>query len=99
MLSVLILLWSYGVQQIFRAKIRYSTNSRKALAGAELAILVTEWDEFRRIRPEEFRSLMKTPRVFDGRRIYNSDEMIQAGIVTLAVSGFSHLVLSPVSYS
>jgi hypothetical protein len=28
---------------------------------------------------------MKTPRVFDGRRIYNPDEMIRAGIVYDAI--------------
>jgi nucleotide sugar dehydrogenase len=74
-----------NARQIFGARIHYSTDARDALAGAELAIIVTEWDEFKRIRPEEFRSLMKTPRVFDGRRIYNPKEMIQAGIIYDAI--------------
>jgi UDPglucose 6-dehydrogenase len=74
-----------NARQIFGTRIRYSTDPKEALVGAELAILVTEWDEFKRIRPEEFRSLMKTPRVFDGRRIYNPDEMIRAGIVYDAI--------------
>jgi UDPglucose 6-dehydrogenase len=69
-----------NARQIFGARMRYSTDAREALAGAELAIIVTEWDEFKRIRPEEYGSLMETPRIFDGRRICDPREMIRAGI-------------------
>jgi UDPglucose 6-dehydrogenase len=33
--------------------------------------VVTEWEEFQRSSPDDFVSLMRTPVVVDGRRIYD----------------------------
>ena len=32
---------------------------------------MTEWEEFKRLKPEDFIENMNTPIVIDGRRIYN----------------------------
>jgi UDP-glucose 6-dehydrogenase len=33
---------------------------------------VTEWDEFRKLKPEDFIRFMRNPVVVDDRRIYDS---------------------------
>jgi UDP-glucose 6-dehydrogenase len=43
------------------------------LKGSECAITVTEWDEFRKLKPEDFMKLMRNPAVVDGRRIYDPE--------------------------
>jgi UDPglucose 6-dehydrogenase len=35
---------------------------------------VTEWDEFKRLKPDDFVKNMKSPVLIDGRRIYNPEE-------------------------
>ena len=58
-------------KKIFGDKITYSKTKRKALKGSELAIILTEWDEFKTL---DF-DVMKKPRVFDTRKILNTDLM------------------------
>ncbi len=54
-------------------KIRYASNLEEALKDSECALLITEWDEFKQLKPEIFKKFMKTPNLIDGRRIYDYD--------------------------
>jgi UDPglucose 6-dehydrogenase len=52
-----------------------------ALRGAEVAILHTEWSEYRSLEPEQWVSLMADPPVvIDGRRALDPARMVAAGI-------------------
>lgn len=42
--------------------------------------LVTEWDEFKELRPEQYASLLKEPVLFDGRNCYDLEDMKSAGM-------------------
>jgi UDPglucose 6-dehydrogenase len=46
-------------------------NNYLALKNSDGLILVTEWNEFRRVDIPKMKKLMKTKVVFDGRNIYN----------------------------
>ncbi len=46
-------------------------NNYSALKNADALVLVTEWNEFRKLDIEKAKSLMKSYIVFDGRNIYN----------------------------
>ncbi len=52
--------------------------------GADLAVLITKWKSFASLSPAEFKSLMKEPVLFDGRRMYDktsySSGMRYAGV-------------------
>jgi UDPglucose 6-dehydrogenase len=43
----------------------------------DCCILVTEWKEFKKLKPEDFTKHMKQPILIDGRRIYNPEEFSQ----------------------
>ncbi|WXG44793.1 MAG: UDP-glucose/GDP-mannose dehydrogenase family protein [Promethearchaeati archaeon SRVP18_Atabeyarchaeia-1] len=60
-----------NVERIFGGKITYSTSSLECLKEADCCIIVTEWDEFRKLTPNDFLDNMKNPVVIDGRRIFN----------------------------
>lgn len=60
--------------------ITYTDDPRAALLDANAAFLFTEWPEVCGLAPEDFRQLMRTPLVFDGRNIYRPDAMKAAGI-------------------
>lgn len=68
--------------------IKYFNSSRDALKDTDAVIIVTEWDEFKVITPEEFKSLMKKPILIDGRRIYNPETLENAGVIYRAI-GYS----------
>ena len=51
--------------------IEYAESIEEALKDSECALLVTEWDEFKRLTPDDFKKHMKTPNLVDGRRLYD----------------------------
>ena len=60
---------------IFGNKISYATKSYDALKGADALVIVTEWHEFREPDFSRMRKLMRSPVIFDGRNIYEPQQM------------------------
>lgn len=52
-------------------KIKYFNSIKEALKDSECALLITEWDEFKTLTPDDFKTHMKTPNLVDGRRLYD----------------------------
>lgn len=63
-----------------RGRIKFVENVEEALNGANICFIFTEWDEIKAIKPEEYKNLMRIPLVYDGRNIYEVDEMRKAGV-------------------
>jgi UDPglucose 6-dehydrogenase len=55
-------------------QIDYAENAYSALKGADCAIIMTEWDQIRKLKPKDFQAYMKTPNLVDARRIYNPED-------------------------
>jgi UDPglucose 6-dehydrogenase len=64
---------------IFGSKVTYAENSYAALTGADALVLVTEWNEFREPDFERMRKVMRAPVIFDGRNIYNPEQIRAQG--------------------
>jgi len=60
-------------------KVMLTKDALNATKGADALILVTEWPEFRLPNWEKIKNNMKGHVIFDGRNIYNSDEMKTKG--------------------
>lgn len=60
--------------------IKFAKNIEDALSGAQAVLVVTAWDEFKKLTPKIFKKYMNNPIVVDGRRIYNKESMEQEGI-------------------
>ena len=58
----------------FSQQIDYADNAHSALKEADCAIIMTEWDEIRKLKSKDFQAYMKTPNVVDARRVYNPEE-------------------------
>ncbi len=59
---------------ILKSKIQYANSTIECLKTADCCILVTEWDEFKKLKPEDFIKNMKQSILIDGRRIYKPSE-------------------------
>ncbi len=59
-------------------KIKYAESIEETLKDSECAILITEWDEFKKLTPDDFKKQTKTPNLVDGRRIFDYDEFNRA---------------------
>jgi UDPglucose 6-dehydrogenase len=60
--------------------IEYSKDPYDALIDADAMLMITEWTEFRYPNLKVLKKLLKTPVVFDGRNIYDPNDMLEAGI-------------------
>ncbi|MDP9008594.1 MAG: UDP-glucose/GDP-mannose dehydrogenase family protein [Pseudomonadota bacterium] len=56
-----------------------------ALQGADALAIVTEWHEFRSPDFEDMKGALQTPVIFDGRNLYDPDQMAQAGFSYYAI--------------
>jgi UDPglucose 6-dehydrogenase len=70
---------------IFGSDITYAKNSYDALTGADALLIVTEWNEFREPDHARMRKLMRTPSIFDGRNIYNPEQMRAHGFTYVSM--------------
>lgn len=73
------------IKEIFENKIKYSSSATECIKNADCTIIVTEWNEFRKLKPDDFLRNMKTAIVIDGRRIYNPKEFIKNGVQFRAI--------------
>ncbi len=74
-----------NARALFDGQIRIAKDSRACIAHADCCIVVTEWDEFRSISASTFFREMRTPFVIDGRRVYDADEFLRAGVRFTAI--------------
>ncbi|MEM4304130.1 MAG: UDP-glucose/GDP-mannose dehydrogenase family protein [Candidatus Caldarchaeum sp.] len=62
-----------NVRRVYGGKLAYASSAEECLRGADFCIVATEWDEFRKLKPRDFRKHMRNPVVIDGRRIYDPE--------------------------
>ncbi len=61
------------------AQIQYAGNQYDALKGADALIIATEWSEFRTPEFEKISSSLKSKVIFDGRNVYDRQQMKELG--------------------
>lgn len=66
-------------ERILGDSITYAKDIYDATLEADAILMVTEWNEFRLPTWEVIKKTMKKPVVFDGRNIYNKQEMNEIG--------------------
>ena len=70
---------------IFGTRVTYSNRNYDALKGADALAVITEWQEFREPDFARIKKLMRTPVVFDGRNIYQPDQMKALGFTYFSI--------------
>src|SRR3989338_2947173 len=68
-----------NAQFIFENQIDYYENSYDCLKNADALLILTEWNEFRKPSFSKMKGLMKQPIIFDGRNLFNPQELKKQG--------------------
>jgi UDPglucose 6-dehydrogenase len=74
--------------KVSKNKIQYATSAISSLKNADCYILLTGWDESKKLKPEDFTKHIKQPILIDGRKIYNPKESSQK--MKFAAKGLGH---------
>lgn len=65
--------------------ITFCSNAYEAAEDSDILIIVTEWNEFKKLDLVKVKNLMKKPVILDGRNIYDPQEVRQLGFSYLGV--------------
>ena len=63
-----------------KGSMTYVDSVEKALDKANICFVFTEWPQIKQITPTEFKGKMHTPLVYDGRNLYDPEQMKAAGV-------------------
>ena len=70
----------YKFKPLTDLPIEYMNTWEDALKDSDFAVIQSDWQEIRNIKPEDFKKLLKNPIVIDGRRTYNPDQFLKKGV-------------------
>ena len=62
------------------ARLTFASSQDDALMGADALVIVTEWTAFKAPDFAHLKKVLKAPRIFDGRNLYEPDTMAELGI-------------------
>lgn len=71
--------------RILGNKINYCDSPYETLEQADAMMLITEWTEFRTLNFQKVKSLMRNAIIFDGRNIYDPEEVAKHNIEYFAI--------------
>ncbi|MBI2479740.1 MAG: UDP-glucose/GDP-mannose dehydrogenase family protein [Planctomycetia bacterium] len=69
-----------NVRAIYGNKLRYATQPMEVLENADALAINTEWSEFRNPSFDEIKRRMNAAVIFDGRNLYDPEQMLEHGI-------------------
>lgn len=76
------------MQQVFPEqanRITYCSSPYQACEGAHALLLLTEWEEFRKVDLRRVAALMDWPILLDGRNMFEPEKVTQAGLEYISV--------------
>jgi UDPglucose 6-dehydrogenase len=74
-----------NVRKIYGDRLTYCENQYDTLEGAEVLLIVTEWNEFRNPNFDLIKQKLKRPVIFDGRNLYDPVRMRELGFEYLGI--------------
>lgn len=72
-------------KELLPATVSYGATIEEALQGADAAVILTDWDDFKAVDPSTYKRTLRFPIVVDGRNLYDLDDMRNAGVTYLSV--------------
>ena len=72
-------------KKIFGEKIEYSKSISSCLTNSNCCIILTEWDEYKKLKQKDFIKIMKTKNVIDARRILDPTKFKKINFAALGL--------------
>ncbi len=67
------------------AGISFADSAYDAVAGSDAVLVLTDWEEFLALDFDRIRSLLRQPMLFDGRNLYNPEQMQSRGFFYFSI--------------
>ena len=66
-------------------RVDYCKDPYEAARDADALVIVTEWDEFKKLDLKKLKDIMKNPLIIDGRNIYDPEKMKKEGFAYVSI--------------
>lgn len=74
-----------NIESKYGNRLNYATSMYDALEDAEALVICTEWSIFRSPDGKKLKELMAKPVIFDGRNLYNTEDMADEGFTYISI--------------
>lgn len=68
-----------NAKAILNNTVNYAETVEETCKDADVAVILTEWEEFRRLDLERLKQIMRSPKIVDMRNMLNAEEAAAAG--------------------
>jgi len=72
-------------KKLLENKVKFCSNAYETAKGADVLIVITDWNEFKEIDFKRIKKDMKSPIIIDGRNIYNPQKLKNLGFTYVGV--------------
>jgi UDPglucose 6-dehydrogenase len=72
-------------RELGEERVYYATDTYDAIEGSDLLLLLTEWNQFRKLDLARLKSILTSPKMVDCRNVYEPRRMKEAGFEYLSV--------------
>ena len=72
-----------NARQVLGDGVEFASDAKSAISKSDCCLVLTEWDEFRKLRAKDYVQHMVSPNLVDARRIYRPQDL--EGLNFLAV--------------
>ncbi|ALX49934.1 UDP-glucose dehydrogenase family protein [Lentibacillus amyloliquefaciens] len=69
-----------NAKQILSDKITYAASVKETIDGADLTLILTEWDEIKKFPLSEYKQYMNYPVIFDGRNCFDLEQLAGSNV-------------------
>jgi len=74
-----------GARLVLGDAVEFAADPKSAIREADCCIVMTEWDEFRKLTGKDYAEHMRRPNVVDARRLYRPDELEGVNVVAIGI--------------
>ncbi len=68
-----------NAKSILNNTVHYAETITEACSGADVAVILTEWEDFKKLDLDHLKSIMKSPKIVDMRNMLNGEDVIKHG--------------------
>jgi UDPglucose 6-dehydrogenase len=74
-----------NAKKLLPSQVTFCHDAYDVVKGADLVLLITEWNEFKELDFEKVKSLVKTPRILDARNALPTEELKKLGFTVSGI--------------
>ncbi len=74
-----------NAKKLFADTIEFAEDPHSAIKNAECCIVMTEWDEFRKLKAKDYQNQMKLPNIVDARKLYDPEDFKGVNFVAIGL--------------